>query len=79
MPRKERYQTRLDPDDAAAVDEFAEEREIGESEAVRRLIRAGIEAEAENVVVQRQASARFIGTLAVGLAVGFGLATVLPF
>jgi len=76
MARKERYQTRLDPDDAAAVDEFAEQREIGEAEAVRRLIRAGIEA--ENVVVMNQMGARTIGLFFTGFVLGSGLATVLP-
>jgi hypothetical protein len=76
MPRKERYQTRLDPDDAAAVDEFAEEREIGEAEAVRRLIRAGIEA--ESVVVMNQMSARVIGSLSVGILIGAAVGAYLP-
>jgi hypothetical protein len=42
---KSRVQTRVDPDTEASITEYAEEREIGNSEAVRRLIRTGLAAE----------------------------------
>jgi hypothetical protein len=45
MPQ-DRYQTRLPTDDAERVDDYAENHDISESEAVRRLIRAGLNAEA---------------------------------
>jgi hypothetical protein len=38
---RETYSVRLDEDDAARVEQFAEDRGISESEAIRRLIRAG--------------------------------------
>ena len=38
---RETYSVRLDEDDARRVEEFAEKRGISESEAIRRLIRAG--------------------------------------
>jgi hypothetical protein len=43
--RKERYQTRLDPDDAERVEHFADEHNITKAEAVRRLIQTGLDAE----------------------------------
>ena len=42
MPRKPRLQTRAENDTANAVEAYADEQDIGESEAVRRLIRAGL-------------------------------------
>ena len=42
MPRKPRLQTRAENDTAEAVEAYADEQDIGESEAVRRLIRAGL-------------------------------------
>jgi len=39
---KTKYQTRLDDDDAERVDEYTEDRGINQSEAVRRLVRAGL-------------------------------------
>jgi len=42
MPRKPRLQTRAENDTANAVEAYADEHDIGESEAVRRLIRAGL-------------------------------------
>jgi hypothetical protein len=41
---KEPYQTRLDPDDARAVDDFAEDRGVTDAEALRRLVKDGLEA-----------------------------------
>jgi hypothetical protein len=40
---REKYQTRLDPDDARAVDDFADEREVSTSEALRRLVQTGLD------------------------------------
>lgn len=45
---RQRYQTRLDPDDAAAVDEYQEKHDISQAEAVRRLIQDGLESAGEN-------------------------------
>jgi Arc/MetJ-type ribon-helix-helix transcriptional regulator len=42
-----RFQTRLPEDDAERVNEYVEEHGVSQSEAVRRLIRAGLEAEEE--------------------------------
>lgn len=42
MGRKPRLQTRAENDTAAAVEAYADDHDIGESEAVRRLIRAGL-------------------------------------
>lgn len=42
MPRKPRLQTRAENDTAEAVGDYADEHDIGESEAVRRLIRTGL-------------------------------------
>lgn len=39
---KSRAQTRIDPDTESRVEEYADEREISESEALRRLIEAGL-------------------------------------
>lgn len=47
MPR-DRYQTRLPTDDADRLDDYADHHDISESEAVRRLIRAGLEAESKD-------------------------------
>lgn len=43
MPRRDRYQTRLDPDVAEKVDEYQEEIGTSQAETVRRLIKMGIE------------------------------------
>ena len=45
MPRREKYQTRLDSDDARAVESFQAEHDISQSEAVRRLIKDGLDAQ----------------------------------
>lgn len=44
---REKYQTRLAADHAEAVDRYADERGVSQSEAVRRLIVAGLEAKRE--------------------------------
>ena len=38
---RETYSVRLDADDARRIEKFADEKGISESEAIRRLIRAG--------------------------------------
>ena len=43
MPR-EKYQTRLPADTGEQVDEYIDEHEISQSEAIRRLVEAGLEA-----------------------------------
>jgi hypothetical protein len=45
MPRKERFQTRLNSDDAEAVGEYQDQTGASEAEAIRRLVRAGLDAE----------------------------------
>jgi len=45
MPRREKYQTRLDSDDARAVESFQAKHDISQSEAVRRLIKDGLDAQ----------------------------------
>lgn len=49
MPRP-RYQTRLDADHAERVDDYATEHDISQSEAVRRLIVAGLDAETQPTI-----------------------------
>jgi hypothetical protein len=46
--RKPRYQTRLPADDAERVDEYVEANGVSQAEGVRRLIRAGLEAESQD-------------------------------
>jgi hypothetical protein len=41
---KERVQTRADPDVKTRIEEYADDREIGQAEAVRRLIDEGLDA-----------------------------------
>ena len=45
---QDRFQTRLPADDADRVEEYRAANEISQAEAVRRLIRAGLEAEWED-------------------------------
>lgn len=40
--KRERVQTRADTDTVEQVEEYADEKDISESEAVRRLLRAGL-------------------------------------
>jgi metal-responsive CopG/Arc/MetJ family transcriptional regulator len=40
-----KYQTRLPNDDAERLDNFVDEHDISESEAVRRLVRTGLDVE----------------------------------
>lgn len=43
-----KYQTRLPADDAERVDDYVENHDVSESEAIRRLIRAGLEVERDD-------------------------------
>jgi len=44
--KREQLQARCDPDTVEAVKEYQDEKDITKSEAVRRLIRAGLDAKA---------------------------------
>jgi hypothetical protein len=82
MTKTEQFNTRLDPDDAAAVNEYADEHGVTKSEATRRLIRAGIDSIDEDGAgadVQPFASqrVRFVlfalqTTLVIAIAAGTG-------
>jgi hypothetical protein len=50
MPTKERYQTRLAPDTADSVDSYADRHDVTSAEAVRRLIRAGLDVEQDDTL-----------------------------
>jgi hypothetical protein len=66
---RERVQTRADADTVSAIEEYAEEKEISESEAVRRLIRSGLSLHGYEVP-GRHSQARFNANIrAVGGAV----------
>lgn len=43
MPRKRQYQTRLDSDMADRVDQYAEEHDLTDAEAIRRLVARGLD------------------------------------
>lgn len=45
---REKYQTRLPADTAEKVDEYRDEADISQAEAVRRLIEAGLEVERDD-------------------------------
>lgn len=49
MPQKKRFQTRLDPDVGEQVTTFADDHDITESEALRRLIKRGLDADEPDV------------------------------
>lgn len=79
MPQ-DRYQTRLPADDAERVDDYVENRDISQAEAVRRLIRAGLEVERDDgeIVDTRDMAtagvnerARQSGTVLMLLMLGF--------
>ena len=46
MPR-EKYQTRLPADTAAEVDDYIDEHDVSQSEAIRRLVESGLETQDE--------------------------------
>ena len=72
---RERVQTRCDADTAESVEDFAEEKELSESEAVRRLLRAGLNVhgyDVDGLTVKYRAQQR--GTVQMILLLGiFGL------
>lgn len=73
MPRKPRLQTRAENDTANAVEAYADEHDIGESEAVRRLIRAGL---IENGYADEIGVATRRGTLEQEITLKAAIATV---
>jgi len=64
-----RYQTRLPEDDAERVDEYVDEHGVSQSEAVRRLIRRGLEAEedASRSEASINRTVRLVGGVLIGL------------
>jgi len=54
MPRKEQYQTRLIAPDARKVDEYADKHDITHAEAIRQLVRAGLEREMDHEVTPEE-------------------------
>ena len=74
---REKLQTRADPDTVKDVRSYAEEKGISEAEAVRRLLRAGIEAEAHVMgvgsrsVAKINETARIVGGAMIGAALAY--------
>ncbi|WP_435187003.1 hypothetical protein [Halobellus sp. EA9] len=73
---RERVQTRCDPDTIEQIERFTDEKEISESEAVRRLVRTGLiqkgyrEPDTSGLAVAKQsARMRLVGGLLIGLAI----------
>ena len=73
-----KYQTRLPADDAERLDNYADEHDISESEAVRRLVRTGLDAqESEEIDTDGMATAKInetarqTGTILMLLMLGF--------
>jgi hypothetical protein len=71
---RERIQTRDDPDVKEAVEDMAEEKDITEAEAVRRLVRTGLAAEGYDVpggysMARMNSTVRVIGGLLILLAI----------
>ena len=79
MPR-EKYQTRLPADMAEKVDEYRDEHDISQAEAVRRLIDAGLEVERDDgeIVDTRDMAEARVGEN-VRLAGGVLIALMLAF
>lgn len=78
---KERANTRVDPDTKRAVEKYQEENDLGQSEALRRLIRSGLAAEGHPVTAADGGATSFLEELAstrvVSSAVGLFLLTIL--
>lgn len=84
MPR-ELIQARADPDTIERVEAYAEERDISRSEAIRRLLREGLDSKAEASAVERLSNredlseahmsdrVRLIGGALLALAIAFVL------
>jgi hypothetical protein len=80
MPR-ELVQARADPDTVQGIEDYAEERDISQSEAIRRLLREGLEADEEEeeeeeeseseeyAVANMNATVRTAGGVVLGLLV----------
>jgi hypothetical protein len=70
-------QARADPDTVEGIEEYAEERDISRSEAIRRLLREGLEAGEEDdeteeyAVAKMSPTVRLVGGLLIGLALLF--------
>lgn len=61
---KTRVQTRVEPDTQQQINEYAEERDIGDAEAVRRLIRSGLANEGYPVTAADGGTRTFLEQLA---------------
>jgi hypothetical protein len=75
MPRQ-KFQTRLPADMAEKVDEFQDEHDISQAEAVRRLIDAGLEVERDDGEIldtRDMAEARYNGTARTALGALIGV------
>lgn len=74
MPR-ELVQARADPDTVQGIEDYADERDISQSEAIRRLLREGLEADEEDdepeeyAVANMNETARTAGGVVLGLLV----------
>jgi len=74
MPR-EKYQTRLPADTAGEVEEYIDENDISQAEAIRRLVETGLEVERDDgeIIDTRQmatARANEVAQLGGGLLIG---------
>lgn len=65
---REKVQTRCDPDTVEAIDRYQEQKELSRSEAVRRLLRAGLETKADEIEGEKVTAA--YGTITEGEATG---------
>jgi hypothetical protein len=70
---KSRVQTRVEPDTKSQIDEYAEDRDIGDAEALRRLIRSGLANEGYPVTATDGGTKPLLEQLASTRAVGSGL------
>ena len=75
MPR-EKYQTRLPDDTAKRVDAYNAEHGISQAEGVRRLIQAGLEAEAEDDETDDQNTKRAAQNATIYFIILVGLLTL---
>jgi len=67
---KTRVQTRVEPDTKSQIDEYAEARDIGDAEALRRLIRSGLAAEGHPVTAADGGTKSLLERLAAPSTVG---------
>jgi hypothetical protein len=61
--KSEQFNTRLDPDDAAAVNEYADEHGVTKSEATRRVLRHGLKAKRRDGLRHPRAPLQIIGVI----------------